>query len=167
MATATDWRSAELSSLTQHIASTHHAYLNRQLPLIASLLTAHVRQYWLKHPELLKAHTLFFQFQAAVEQHLIKEETVGFPLVEARGQDPAKSLAPFVNSINGHIAEHAAIRGLLHEIREALWDFQAPESIGGEVAYTCRLLTELEKDMAEHVHLEDDILFPRVRAEGA
>lgn len=166
MPSVTDWRSAELSGLTRHITSTHHAYLNRQLPLIAALLTAHVRQYWLKRPELLKAHALFYQLQAGVEQHLIKEETVGFPLVEAHGRDQSKPLTPFVNAIDGHLAEHAAIGELLQQIRAALWDYHAPDDLGGEVAYTCKLLQELEKDMAEHVHLENDILFPRVRALG-
>ncbi|MCC7339940.1 MAG: hemerythrin domain-containing protein [Bryobacterales bacterium] len=160
----TDWRSEELSGLTRHIASTHHSYLHRQLPLLVSLLTAHVRQYWLKHPELLKAHTLLHQLRAAIDQHLIKEETVGFPLVEAYDLDQTKRLTPFANSINGHIAEHAAIGELLQQIRVTLWDYRVPEDIGVEVAFTCGLLEELEKDLAEHVHLEDDILFPRVRA---
>lgn len=157
------WREAPLGRLTDHIVGIHHAYLNRELPLIGELLTAHVRQYWLQHPKLLKAHSLFAEVRALVEQHLIKEETAGFPLINAHEKDASKLLAPFVDSIDNHIDEHARVTALFAQVRIALWSYHVPDGVGAEVAYTCARLEQLEKDLAEHIHLENDILFPRVR----
>lgn len=166
MPTSTTWQEASLSRLTNHIVSTHHVYLYTQLPLIGNLLTAHLRKYWLKHIELLYAHKLFFEMKVAIEQHLIKEETVGFPLVEVWEKDSSKSLTPFIKNIDHHVEEHAAVLGYLKELREVLWNYQVPAGMGAEVAYTISELEALEKDLLEHIRLEDEILFPQIKKLG-
>lgn len=163
MTSNNSWHSASLSSLTSHVVGTHHAYLYHQLPLLGSLLTAHLRKYWLKHIELLKAHKLFFEMKTAIEQHLIKEETAGFPLVEAWEKDNSRSLVPFLKNIDHHVEEHATVLSLLKEIRQTLWNYQVPEDMGAEVSYTVAELEALEKDLLEHIRLENEILFPRIQ----
>lgn len=158
------WQQASLSSFTDHIVGHHHAYLNRELPLIGELLTAQVRAHWRQHPELLEAHSILGQARALVEQHLIKEETAGFPLLSAHERDASVSIAPFSGSIDGHIAEHARITELFSRLRSTLWDYRAPEGTGPEMAALCDRLGKLHEDLAQHIHLEDEILFPRVRA---
>lgn len=164
---ATDWQSTSLTALTRHIISTHHAYLNRQLPLLSALLTAHTRAYWRQHPELLQAHRLFHQMKTGLDQHLIKEETAGFPLIQAHEAGAAVSLAPFSGNIPDHEAEHADARATLAQLRHTLWDHQLPADVGAEVQPTLDLLAALDADLETHIHLENDILFPRVRARAA
>lgn len=157
-------QSAALDVLVEHIVSEHHALLHRELPLIGALLTAHVRACWTKHPELLKAHTLFAQLRAQLEQHLIMEETAGFPLISRHAQDPSTSVTPFVNTMDGHLEVHAQVTSLLAQIKATLWNYEVPADLGSEVACTCARLQHITEDLAVHVHLENDILFPRVRA---
>lgn len=160
MTGTTAWQDMPLDHLADHIVSSHHALLNRQLPLVSELLLAHVRRYWRQHPELFEAQRIFAEARIATEQHLIKEETAGFPLLRAHVQDPSKSIAPFTNSIDGHIAEHAKITALFGDLRKALWNYQPPEDLGAEVAHTCELLDEIDRDLEKHIHLENDVLFP-------
>lgn len=163
MTPTTTWQNMPLDQLADHIVASHHALLNRQLPLVSELLLAHVRRYWRQHPELFDAQRIFAEARIATEQHLIKEETAGFPLLRAHARDGSKSIAPFTNSIDGHIAEHAKITSLFGDLRKALWNYRLPDDLGAEVAHTCALLDEIDRDLGEHIHLENDVLFPMAR----
>lgn len=167
MTVRTNWQQVPMGQLTDHILTTHHAFLHRQVPLIAALLLDHVRQSWMKHPEFLAAHALFHNVQAELEQHLIQEETAGFPLIHAHDTDPTVRLDPFANTLDQHLAAHAHVMDLLRQVRERLWNYVAPADLGSEVAFTFGQLQQLEADLREHIHLENDVLFPRVRAIGS
>lgn len=164
MPETTDWNHTPLGALVDHINITHHSYLHRAMPLLRDLLTAHTRAYWMKHPELFHAHTLFCAFQAALEEHLIQEETAGFPLIHACERDPGKSLAPFTSTIEAHRAAHANALQALANIRQSLWNYRAPGDVGEEVRVTCARLEALAEDLTTHIHLENEILFPRLQS---
>lgn len=159
-----DWTAEKPWHLMDYIVATHHAYLNRQLPLIAQLLTEQTRDHWLRHPEMLGAHSAFYEVWAALQQHLFREETTAVPMLHARERDSSTSMELFQANIDGHIEEHADALAGLAKVRAILWDFKRPEDVGEEMDYTFRLLTELTHDLETHIHLEDDILFDQVRA---
>lgn len=163
MAADQEWADVSPSVLMDHIVATHHAYINRQLPLLAGSLLAHAREYWRRYPQFLTAHTEFAVLRAALEQHLLREETTAVPLLAAWSRDSTTSLAPFAGNIDDHIREHAAARGALDKLRETLWGYTSQDGQGPEVAYTFAQLGAFENDLVTHVHLEDDILFPQVR----
>lgn len=164
MSTETNWNEAPMSQLVDYIITKHHVYSYAELDLISELLTWHVRNYWLKFPILLQAHTLFHQVKAAFEQHMIQEETAGFPMIKAAEKDSTKSLAPFVKTITHHEEAHEHAISTLRKVKETLWNGEPPAEIGPEVATTITLISNLIADLAEHIRLENDILFPRARA---
>lgn len=163
MTTDASWQQATLAELANHIVNTHHAYLYRELPLIEALLTAHLRAHWFKHPELLKAHQLFRQLQTELMQHMIKEETGGFALLNAREKNPEVSIKPFVDYIGQHLQDHASVSDLLAQVRAALHDYALPDDLAPGMEGTCGRLRQMESDLARHIHLEDDILFEKCR----
>ncbi|CAM5779301.1 hemerythrin domain-containing protein [Castellaniella caeni] len=163
MTTDASWQQASMAELANHIVNTHHAYMYRELPLVESLLTAHLRAHWFKHPELLKTHQLFRQMQTELMQHMIKEETGGFSLLNARAQNPEISIQPFVDYIGQHLKDHASVHELLAQIRAALHDYVLPDDLKSDMESTCDRLRQIEADLAQHIHLEDDILFAKCR----
>ncbi|HEX7057231.1 MAG TPA: hemerythrin domain-containing protein [Bacilli bacterium] len=158
------WEQSTLSELIDHIVNTHHAYLNKQMPIISELLTTLLRHHWFEHQELLQAHTLFHQLKAELEQHMIKEETKGFVLIKAYEKEPGQQLELVAKTINAHINEHDSAEKLLAKIREATNNYHIPSDVCDTYNFTFRKIQEMEKDLRQHIHLEDDILFPRMQA---
>lgn len=163
MTSGTDYDEAPFEALVDHIVATHHSYLDRQLPLIAQLLSDHARKYWLRHPEFLAARAMYYEAWQAISSHLLREETTAVPLLHAYQRDSSTNLKPLADNIDDHVKEHAAATAAFAAIRAKLWDFVAPADVGPEVAVTFQLLAELQADLVEHIHLENDVLFPRVR----
>lgn len=164
MSTETDWQQRPLGELVDHILTQHHAYTYRTLSLISEMLTWNMRNHWMKHPELLQAHIAFHRVKAALEQHMIQEETAGFRLIKAHEKNPGVSLAPFLNTIDQHEEAHADAASGMAEVKTILWNGSAPADLGREVATTLEQIDALLTDLIEHIHLENDILFPRARA---
>ncbi len=167
MDTETSWAQVPLSQLVDHIQVKHHTYTVRELNLISALLSEHTRSHWMRHPEFLQAHTLFHQAKTGIEQHLMQEETAGFMLIRAHEKDGKKSLAPFLNTIGMHEEAHSDALSLLRKVKETLWNGKAPEDLDAEVTPTLGRLDALITDLVEHIHLENDILFPRAKALGS
>ncbi len=158
-----DWRPAASSELIDHIVDTHHAYLLNELPLLSEFVTKLLRVHRQAHPELAKLHTLFHRLKMELEQHLITEEVMVFPLIRkaeqtGSGEDIAKAAA----TIDELEADHSAVGGLLREIRELTADYTLPADACRTYALTYQMFEEMEADIFEHVHKENNVLFPRL-----
>ncbi|MFN7932376.1 MAG: iron-sulfur cluster repair di-iron protein [Bryobacteraceae bacterium] len=175
-AASVDWNEATLSDLAAHIVETHHAYLNRELPAIAVRLEKVYRVYNQRYgPTLTGLPEVFAALRAELEQHMRKEEMVLFPAVTAY-EIAARDGAPLPGSCFGTVAnpirmmeaEHESAGQALQRIREITKDFELP----GYACVTYRALmsglAELETDLHLHIHLENNILFPRaIRLEAS
>lgn len=158
-----DWRQSSSSHLMDHIVDTHHAYLLKELPLLSEFVTKVLRVHGEAHPELRQLHTLFHRMKMELEQHLITEEEAVFPLIRHAEQtgtaDDRMKAAATIQELE---AEHSAVGDLLREMRELTHDYRLPEGACRTYALTFQILEEMESDIFEHVHLENNILFPRV-----
>lgn len=160
-----DWREAPLGELVDHIVRKHHAYLEQELPALSGFVTKILRVHGFSHPELAELHKLFHQAKVELEQHMIDEEANVFPLIKQAEQesDPvARKQA--LDRIGELEREHEAVGGLLKRMREITGEYALPEGACTTYALTFRKLEELESDTFEHVHLENNILFPRLGA---
>lgn len=158
----TDWATQNPARLTEHIVATHHAFLKRELPELASLLFRVLGVHGEGHPELFKVHSTFSSLRAELESHLIKEETLLFPAIAAGGTG-----SPRVAALLADLeAEHEAAGDALKELRELTDHHRAPEDACESYRALYRRLQAFEQDMFIHVHLENNILFknPSVRA---
>ena len=146
------------------MVNTHHAYLRRALPQLSELTTTILRVHGGDHPELSKVHRLFHMLKMELEQHLIFEVETLFPLVkEYESTGSRETLTQAVAEIDRVEGEHDTAGDIVKELQDVTDDYQAPADGCETYADTYRKLSELEKDLFEHIHLENNILHPRLR----
>lgn len=167
-AQAKDWTESSLTRLIDHIIVMHHAYCKRELPRLAGLAARVVNRHGGTNPELALIREKVTELAEELTEHLADEEIHVFPMIadmEKRtrsiGQETGQSQTSIGNPISLLIQDHDHAGVLLAEIRSLSGDFTAP----GYACSTYRAfydgLKDFERDLHRHVHLENNILFPR------
>jgi regulator of cell morphogenesis and NO signaling len=171
-ASSKDWNAAPLREIIRHIVSTHHEYLKLNLPRIALRLGKVVEVHGENDPAAL--HELDNVFDGLCQElnlHMHKEEMMLFPAIE-RYEAAARSGLPLPPAPFGSIenpigvmeAEHDSAGLALTRIRELTVDFQSPPYACSTYRAMLDGLKALEADLHAHIHLENNVLFPRVIA---
>ncbi|MFS0725693.1 iron-sulfur cluster repair di-iron protein [Paenibacillus sp. 1P07SE] len=159
----TDWKKASISQLIDHIVQRHHKYLQAELPLLSEFVTKVFRVHGVHQPELAQVHKRFHEMKLELDQHLIQEEELLFPLLLAYGEDPtADRRYRAVLRIRELEADHQGVGDILKELRELTRDYTLPQGACKTYTLTYHKLAELESDLFEHIHLENNILFARL-----
>jgi regulator of cell morphogenesis and NO signaling len=164
-----DWSIAGLGELIQHIVETHHEYLRRELPAIEARLEKVYRVYNQRNgPTLIGLPEVFAGLKAELELHIRKEEMILFPAIAAyeaaaaSGQPlPRTPFGTVSNPIHMMEHEHESAGQALSQIREITHNFEVPEYACVTYRALMSGLDELERDLHMHIHLENNILFPR------
>ena len=162
------WTPAEL---IDYIVSKHHAYVREALPTIAAHAEKISRVHGQRHPELVEVSRLFAAVAEDMTSHMWKEENILFPfiaaLAEAEVNDRPAPVAPFgpvQNPIHMMEMEHETAGGAMDSIRDLTRDYRAPADACTTYAITLNELEAFEQDLHAHVHLENNVLFPRAIA---
>ncbi len=157
-----------LSQLCDYIVATHHAYVRQNAPLIFFYLEKIANKHGGRHPELLKIFQLFAQVKEELTEHMFKEEKVLFPRIKELDNHTTQSEALPVSSsvyIKTPIAvmehEHDQAGSLLELIREQTNNYTPPADACTTYRVAFASLATFEADLHQHVHLENNILFPR------
>jgi regulator of cell morphogenesis and NO signaling len=158
-----DWTKTSLSTLIDHIIKTHHAYLYRTLPELAQYVLTIDNVHGSRHLELSKLSKLYTEMQKELLMHLPKEEMELFPAVKKLEQDPVSACDHCREMIGSLEDEHESCGEILKEIREITGDYALPEDACATYQYTFHKLQELESDLFQHIHLENNILFPNAK----
>lgn len=164
-----DWTAVSSQELIAHIIAAHHSYLRRELPAIATRLEKVYRVYNQRYGETLPGlPAIFAGLQTELEAHMRKEEAVLFPFIVAYetafhsgGPLPEVTFGSVGNPIAAMEADHESAGEALARIREITRDFQVPEYACVTYRALMSGLRDLEQDLHMHVHLENNILFPR------
>jgi regulator of cell morphogenesis and NO signaling len=165
----TAWTELSPAELARHIVTTHHAYLHEELPLLDALAAKVLGVHGTRHPELADVQGLVAQLRADLEPHLLKEERILFPAIEALGRGerdfPFGSIA---NPIRMMSMEHDRDGELLRALRAATSDYTVPADACASYRSLYERLDALEADTHQHILKEDHTLFPAVlrMAEG-
>jgi regulator of cell morphogenesis and NO signaling len=160
----TPWAHASLADLCNHIEQTHHAYLKQELPRLTQIITKVAAVHGEVHPELVELKGVFDQLRAELEPHTFKEEQVLFPAIRQLERSEEQPVFPFgtvANPIRMMEQEHDGAGSALARIRELTNDFTVPREACNTYRAMLNGLEELEADMHQHVHKENNILFPR------
>jgi regulator of cell morphogenesis and NO signaling len=160
----TDWTTSKLTPLCNHIVNTHHEYLREALPRIAHLTEKVRRAHGHRHPELFEVCDVFRDLSAELSFHMMKEERILFPLVKAleHGDLPDQIHCGSVgNPIRVMEHEHDHAGRALEKLRALTNGFLPPADACSTFIVMLDALAELETDLHLHVHLENNILFPR------
>ncbi|MEO8368047.1 MAG: iron-sulfur cluster repair di-iron protein [Candidatus Solibacter sp.] len=165
---ATDWFTAPLPQLVDHIVDTHHVYMKAQLPVVearlAKVLNAHGERYGKMLSEVSRVYGAMKQ---ELDGHLMKEEMVLFPLVKALAGGAAAGsfhCGSVKNPIRVMWMEHESAGEALREMRELTAGYALPADVCNTFRVLYFELQEMERDLHRHIHLENNILFPRAIA---
>jgi regulator of cell morphogenesis and NO signaling len=158
----------ELPFLADYIVNTHHAYLWENDAAIAAHATKVAAVHGPNHPEVIEIARIFAVIAAAMEAHLRQEEEVFFPAVKrldaARksGMAPAAADRDVVQASLVQLGrDHEEIGDAVHTIRGLANGYTLPADACNTFMLTYRKLQEFEEDIHHHVHLENNILFPK------
>ena len=157
----------DLRTLASHIASTHHAFVRASTPPLLLHTKKIAEVHGARHTELPHIAELFGRVALELTEHMEKEERIMFPYIgaledAARGDGPAPH-APFgsiLNVIHKMEAEHQFVGDAMAEIRHLTNDFQPPRDACATYRVCLQELEAFERDLHQHVHLENNLLFP-------
>ena len=157
-----DWGTAPLEQLVQHILETHHAFLRQAMPRLAFLVAKVARVHGDSHPELLEVAKVYGKFHADMDAHMGKEEAILFPLILGLAKGESVRFAPPVEApISVMEAEHDDAGRDLEAINRLTNGYEPPEGACNSYRAMLDGLRELEQDTHRHIHLENNVLFPR------
>ncbi|HKR58655.1 MAG TPA: iron-sulfur cluster repair di-iron protein [Pyrinomonadaceae bacterium] len=165
---ASDSPSLLLAELADRIVENHHVFTREELERLTALLEKVCSVHGGNHPELLTIQSEFQTLRAELEPHMLKEERILFPYIKrlevatiTSGPLPFAPFGTVHNPIAAMMREHDAAGDILKTIRKLSGDFVVPE--GGCFSYRTvyGALEVLEADLHQHIHLENNILFPR------
>lgn len=164
----TNSQSLPLANLITLIVEKHHAYTRKELEFLSELLERVCTAHGQNHPELLHIRAHFHNLHAELLPHMMKEENILFPFITrlelAVSEDRPAPFAPFGqlrNPITVMMSEHESAGELLEKIRTLSRDFTLPDDACFSYRTLYKTLEELELDLHQHIHLENNVLFPR------
>jgi regulator of cell morphogenesis and NO signaling len=166
-----DWQTAPLADLIAHIQSTHHRYTRDEIARLGPLFDKVCSVHGGNHPELLQVREVFSGLAQELTSHLMKEEVVLFPYVvrmeEAIVEKEPVMPPPFgtvQNPVAMMMREHDGAGDALRAMRQATQGYAAPADACVSFHTLYKALAQFEADLHQHIHLENNILFPRAIA---
>ncbi|MDR9795114.1 iron-sulfur cluster repair di-iron protein [Aeribacillus pallidus] len=161
--TEKNWLTATYSELIDHIINKHHRYLLEELPNLSPYVTKVMRVHGGNHPHLIKIHKLFNELKTELEQHLWKEESEVFPLISQFEKQPTSENEQKMKKMIADLTnEHDKTGDIIKEIRRITNDYTLPNGACRTYQLVYNRLEALESDLFEHIHLENNVLFPRI-----
>src|ERR1041384_116163 len=163
-----DYQNASLRDLSSHIVDTHHVFTKSEMHRLQLLADKVLAAHGGNHRELIHLDELFTRLCADLKPHMFKEEQILFPYIvamtEAAEQNRAVPLAPFGtvnNPIRMMMMEHDTAGQILRELRALTSDYKVPADACISYQTLYQALENFEKDLHQHIHLENNILFPK------
>lgn len=159
-----DWN---LDFLADFIVNNHHAYIKKILPEIRQYAYKVAQVHGGRHPELPEVQTLVEEVAEELTGHMEKEEKILFPYIKKLvAADPSQGIGQsqfgtIKNPINMMEYEHETVGNILNEIRSLTQNYQLPEDACASYTVLFKMLDEFEEDLHTHIHLENNILFPK------
>jgi len=168
---ARDWPHEPLSELISHITTTHHVYTREEIVRLRALLQKVCSVQGKNHPELLDIQTAFAYLSQELTAHMMKEEMVLFPYIvrleEAVLEKEPVVPAPF-GTVSNPVAmmehEHDSAGHALRTMRDSSQGYVPPSDACVSYQTLYQALAAFEADLHQHIHLENNILFPRAIA---
>lgn len=164
--TNVDFQSWPLDLLADYIEKRHHRYVELKIREITPFLNKVARVHGERHPELLEVESLFRASAIELSEHMVKEERIVFPFVRqlVTGTETESGLRSVQQPIAVMMNEHSAEGERFRRIAELTNDYTPPADACNTYMVTFKLLQEFEENLHEHIHLENNILFPKAIA---
>jgi regulator of cell morphogenesis and NO signaling len=163
-----DFLKWDIGFLTDYIINIHHQYVKETTPFVIELANKVAKVHGAEHPEVITVAQLFNKVGQDLMLHLDKEEKILFPFIKELaavqrngGSIPESAFGNVSNPIQMMESEHEEAGEALHTIREITNNFTLPAGACNSYTILYKKLNEYENDLHRHVHLENNILFPK------
>lgn len=158
----------DLNLLTKHIVDGHHSYVRKAIPEITAHLQKVQTAHGSKYSYIADVQNVFNQVASEMTRHMMKEERILFPLIKYLTEIQKFNEKPktggfgtIKNPIRQMEAEHVSAGNSMETIRNLTSNYTLPKDASTTFQVAYKELDEFEKDLHKHVHLENNILFPR------
>ncbi|HKT52222.1 MAG TPA: iron-sulfur cluster repair di-iron protein [Candidatus Angelobacter sp.] len=166
-----DFSQVSLRELVSYIVSRHHGYVKQEIPRLHKLLSKVVSVHGRNHAELIAIQKVFSALGAELISHMMKEEMVLFPYIaqmelalESGKQAPRAAFGTVGNPVHMMELEHEDSGNALKKLRSFTSNYTPPQDACFSYNTLFAALKEFEMDLHQHIHLENNILFPRAVA---
>lgn len=147
--------------LADYIVNEHHTFVRENLPVLLAFTQKVARVHGADRPALVVVAGLVEELAREMEAHMASEEEVVFPRIKSGEGEPLESLIEQMEDEHDHAGE------IMRQIRQVTDDYALPEGACNTYRASFAKLEEFEADLHIHVHLENNVLFPRaVELEG-
>ncbi|MCO6496286.1 MAG: iron-sulfur cluster repair di-iron protein [Chitinophagaceae bacterium] len=153
-----DW---SLDFLADYIINTHHSYVKKTMPDLVQYSAKVTKVHGDRHPELHEVNRLVQETMKEMAEHTIEEESVLFPYIKKLARNENGENGNLEEQIDLRIDEHELVGGNMDKIREITQNYTLPDDACASYTYLFKTLDEFEEDLHVHVHLENNILFPK------
>lgn len=162
---AKDFRAWPMNQLLDYILETHHQYTREALVRLRPMAAKVASRHGESHPELLAVEQCFRELADELDVHLLKEECVLFPHLRRMEAEGLATKAPLFGTVQNPIefmlTEHESAGDHLAELRQLTHGYAIPSDACATFHALLQGLQELERDLHQHIHLENNIVFPR------
>lgn len=162
----TKFDALSIDDLSNHIVNTHHAYVRTTIPIIKSRAQEAAKESAGKLPELAEIATIFDTLSEDLLKHLDGEEKYLFPYIfkllnakKANEKLPKPGFGTIEKPLAHHYEEHDHATELMRKIHSLANGYQAADDTSATIKSLFEKLAEFEKDLEQHIYLENDILF--------
>lgn len=164
----TDYNSWPLDLLADYVEKTHHRYVEEKSIILLQFLDKLCKVHGDRHPELFKITELFSESAKELAAHMKKEELILFPFIKKMVDSKQKGeilktshFGSVENPIGMMIHDHDVEGERFREIARLTNNYQFPADACGTYQVTYKMLEDFENDLHRHIHLENNILFPK------
>jgi regulator of cell morphogenesis and NO signaling len=158
----------QLDFLVDYIINNHHQYVRRMIPVITLHVDKVASVHGNNHPETIQIADLFLAIREELEMHMMKEERILFPQIKQMNltqKENSQYFSPTFGTIQNPIRmmeyEHTTAGDALYQIRDLSNNYSHPEDACNTFKALYSELKEFEEDLHKHIHLENNILFPK------
>ncbi|WP_288955681.1 iron-sulfur cluster repair di-iron protein [uncultured Polaribacter sp.] len=165
---AYNYDSWKLDFLVDHIENIHHTYVAENTPLVLQYAAKVAKVHGHHYAEVIEINKLFMAVAQELASHMKKEELILFPFIKQlvkADREGLKANVPHFGTVNNPIAmmedEHENAGDILKEIKKLSNNYTPPEGACNTFRALYAKLEEFENDLHQHIHLENNILFPK------
>ncbi|QKJ32964.1 iron-sulfur cluster repair di-iron protein [Mucilaginibacter mali] len=164
-----DFGSWSLAFLADYVVNVHHAYVKTNLPMLLELSEKVAKRHGGAHQELITVYNKVTAMGSELLLHLKKEETILFPYIKqlearANGQDVPLTFSSVKEPVAVMENDHDIVGRLAEDIKALTNNYTLPENACNSYGLLFKKLEEFENDLHMHIHLENNILFPKAIA---
>jgi regulator of cell morphogenesis and NO signaling len=159
---ATNFKEWKLSFLSEYITNTHHKFVLKTLPELVFYTQKIADVHGAHHPELIEVASLFTRINEELLQHLKNEEDVLFPAIRAAEISASPQVkSTIISEVTRMQGEHEFAGGAMDKINVLTKNYLIPADACNTYRVALKLLEQFEDDLHIHVHLENNILYPK------